>query len=423
MKRKNEAGQALVFVAFALLVLLGVTGLAVDMGVLRYEKRLQQTAADGAALAGASNLAYGGITTGAQNAAASNGFTDNGGGLVSKCGSTAAVGTTCVQVLNPPAAVTVNGVTIPAGPHSGNANYVEVVVAAVHPTYFMRLLGVTQETITARAVATNVSGGGPNSGCLYTIGAPNSAIEGININGHADLKAPSCGISDNGNYDPVGGALTIEASTFGVSGACTGNHCNLAQCTSGQSPCPVLGAPAAADPLAYLTPPSVGTPVAWNGTPVPGTTYSGISLTGNTNVNFPAGIYVLTGDFTCHGTPTITGTGVMFYFTNGATFNCSGNDTVNFTAPSSGPYAGILFYQDPNDTNGPTIGGNTGTTYNGVLYFPKSEITFFGNNSSFAAGIVIADALQLSGNPTVTLQGTAGLPAGVVIASTTILVE
>jgi hypothetical protein len=39
-----------------------------DMGILRYEKRLQQTAADAAALAGASNLckgancgAYGGV--------------------------------------------------------------------------------------------------------------------------------------------------------------------------------------------------------------------------------------------------------------------------------------------------------------------------------------------------------------------------
>jgi hypothetical protein len=423
MKRKNEAGQALVFVAFALLVLLGVTGLAVDMGVLRYEKRLQQTAADGAALAGASNLAYGGITAGAQNAAASNGFTDNGGGLVSKCGSTAAVGTTCVQVLNPPAAVTVNGVTIPAGPHSGNANYVEVVVAAVHPTYFMRLLGVTQETITARAVATNVSGGGPNSGCLYTLGAPTSSIEGVNINGNATLNAPTCGISDNGNYNTKGNALDVNASSFGVSGdANVSGPGGTVICTSGQNPCPTYGVPAAGDPLAYLTPPTVGTPAAWSAGD-PAGTYNGISITGNGTVNFPAGIYVLTGDFTCHGTPTITGTGVMFYFTNGSTFNCSGNDTIQFTAPSSGPYAGIVLYQDPSDTSGPTLGGNTGSFFNGVLYFPKSEVTFFGHNNSIATGIVVGDALSLSGTPTVNLQGAAGLPAGVVIASTTILVE
>src|SRR5215831_6270984 len=75
MKRRNEAGQSLVFVAVGLLALLGFVGLGIDMGVLRYERRLQQSAADGAAIAGATNLAFGGVGTGAQNAAASNGFT------------------------------------------------------------------------------------------------------------------------------------------------------------------------------------------------------------------------------------------------------------------------------------------------------------------------------------------------------------
>ena len=69
-------------------------------------------------------------------------------------------------------------------------------------------------------------------------------------------------------------------------------------------------------------------------------------------------------------------------------------------------------YQNPADTVGPSIGGNDGSFLNGVLYFPKSEVTFYGNNSSFAAGIVVADALALSGNPTVNLQGSAGLPPG-----------
>src|SRR6516164_3968761 len=61
---RADEGQALVTVALALTVLLGFTGLAVDMGVLRYEKRLQQTAADAAAIAGASNLPFGGVVSG-----------------------------------------------------------------------------------------------------------------------------------------------------------------------------------------------------------------------------------------------------------------------------------------------------------------------------------------------------------------------
>ena len=56
MTRKHEAGQVLIFAALGLGMLLGAAGLGVDMGVLRYERRLQQTAADAAAVAGASNL-------------------------------------------------------------------------------------------------------------------------------------------------------------------------------------------------------------------------------------------------------------------------------------------------------------------------------------------------------------------------------
>jgi hypothetical protein len=425
MTRKSESGQALVLTALALVVLIGFAGLAIDTGVLRYQKRLQQGAADAAALAGASNLAStsGGITTGAQNASATNGFTDNGGGAVSSCtASNAAVGTTCVQVNNPPL----------SGPHASNNKYVEALVAVVQPTYFMRIFGVNSEAITARAVATNVSGGANGGGCLYTLGAPAASIEGVNINGNATLNAKTCGINDNGNFNTAGNALTVNAGTFGVSGTCCSAG-GTVTCTVTPDSCPTFSTPASVNPFASLTPPAVGAPASFTcpGTgAVPGT-YSGITLTGKTNCNFNAGIYILDGGgFTCHGTPTITGTGVMFYLTNGATWDCSGNDTINFTAPSPSncascpsQYDGILIYQDPNDTNGPTLGGNTGSTYTGVLYFPTAQVTFSGNSSGINVGIVVADAFALSGHPTVNLEGTAGLPPGVSFLTHAVLVE
>ena len=71
MIRRKQSGQVMVSAALMLVVLLGFAGLGIDMGVLRYEKRLQQTAADGAAIAAATNLApYTGYQTGALNAAA-----------------------------------------------------------------------------------------------------------------------------------------------------------------------------------------------------------------------------------------------------------------------------------------------------------------------------------------------------------------
>lgn len=61
---KNEDGQALVFFALLLVVLLGVAALVVDVGMMRVTKVEMQTAADAAALAGAQDLLNGGDAEG-----------------------------------------------------------------------------------------------------------------------------------------------------------------------------------------------------------------------------------------------------------------------------------------------------------------------------------------------------------------------
>lgn len=332
MSKKNEKGQTLVFGALSLAILLGFAGMGIDMGVLRYERRLQQTAADAAAVAAASNIAYGGVQAGGQNVAASSGYTDASGNDASQCTDTAQVSLICVQVISPPGPATVNGQAVPPGPHNGQAGYAEVLVAVVQPTYFMRILNMPQRTVVARAVATNISGGGPLTGCLYTLGPPASSIEGVNINGSATLNAPTCGIGDNGNYNTKGNALVVTANTFGVSGdANQSGPGGTVTCTSGQNPCPTYGMPAAADPLAYLTPPAVQSPsfgdVTTSGTMTlqPGT-YSSITFGKNSTTTLNAGIYYINGagGVTFNGAGTVTGAGVMFYFTNGATINATG---------------------------------------------------------------------------------------------------
>jgi hypothetical protein len=426
MVRKNEAGQALVFAAVGLAVLMGFAGLGIDMGMLRYQKRLQQTAADAGALAGANNLGKGGVTAGAQNASSLNGFTD---------------GTNNVTV------TVHNGPT--SGPHTGDNKYVEVLVTAVQPTYFMRVLGINSQTVTARAVATNLSGATTGGGCLYTLGPPTAAI-GVDINGNATLNATTCGIADNGNYDPKGCALTVNAGTFGVAGTDIGNTCDPPHCSDQAGPCPAYGMPAATDPLSSLTPPcspcTGGSAISIDGngnfsgsgvtysngvyTVSPGT-YSSITISGTgsgSSVVFSSGTYIIdgAGGLTIPGNATISGGDVTFYFTGSATINMTGTPSIQLTAPSSGQYAGILMYQDPADTNttGPSLGGTSGSNFTGVLYFPKDTITFFGtNNSSVNVGVVVAYSMVLSGTPTVNLKGGAGLPTGVNIISNATLVE
>lgn len=441
MKRNNESGQALVFTAVAMFVLIGFAGLGIDMGVLRYQKRLQQSAADAAAIAGASNLASAtlGVTLGAQNASAANGFTDNSGGTTCTNNS-GTIGCVTVTVNNPPL----------SGPHLNDVKYVEVLVTDVQPTYFMKAVGIPSESITARAVATNVSGG-PGSGCLFTLGSPTGQIEGVNIQGSAVLNAAGCGIEDNGDFNTKGNKLTVNAYTFGeVGGTNSNGPGGTVTCANQAGPCPATGMPTAGDPMLNRNPPlsppcspcTGGTAISISGnggftgtgvsysngvyTVQPGT-YSSISISGTGGGNavvFSAGTYIINGpsgpngSITIPGNATISGTGVTFYFTNGSTMNMTGTPTINLTAPSSGTYADILMYQDPADTNtnGPSLGGNSGSSFTGITYFPSDQLTFFGNangtdcSDGFTVSMVIADSIALSGNPTVCLTGATGLP-------------
>ncbi|HTW86820.1 MAG TPA: pilus assembly protein TadG-related protein, partial [Candidatus Binataceae bacterium] len=52
-KRKQEKGQVIALVAMGLVVLIGLAGLATDMGYLYTMERKMQTAADAAAVAAA----------------------------------------------------------------------------------------------------------------------------------------------------------------------------------------------------------------------------------------------------------------------------------------------------------------------------------------------------------------------------------
>lgn len=67
VRAMSDAGQALVIVALAMIVIWGFLGLGIDLGHLRYMKRQLQKLADAAAFAGAMELSY---CSGASNCSA-----------------------------------------------------------------------------------------------------------------------------------------------------------------------------------------------------------------------------------------------------------------------------------------------------------------------------------------------------------------
>lgn len=420
MRRKSEAGQALVFAVLALgILLMGFAGLGIDLGYLRYQKRLQQTAADAAAMSGAGQLLYGsGVSAAALHDAASNGFADTSG----NSGCPSAVNCVTVTVNNPPL----------SGPHSGDSNFVEVYVEQIQPTFFMRVLGINSESISARAVATNASA----NGCLYTVGKSGN---GILLTGFLEgIAANNCSIMDDANLTVSAFLASVAASSIGVGGTYTAGFGTV-------TPAPVTGVVGGYDPLAYLTSPSTsgacqpdpnvtasgfGPPVTIN----PGHYCTGITITGSRNVVFNPGVYTITGAnssgyaFQATGGGNLTGTGVMFYNTVG-TLAIGNGSTINLTAPTAsnsvtGAVAGILFWQAVGDTTNVNLFGNLFSSISGIIYAPGALLNI-PTGGAISAGpytILVVKSVQLNGLDALNLSAnTSSLAGGSPIKSVTLV--
>ncbi len=411
----TSRGQVLLLVTLSSVPIFAMIGLVSDIGWMHFLKKSAQASADAAASAAilqfqdtvsGSSFVCGdpGVVCQAPTAcrpdiaapanalenaclyAARNGF--------STARSNQSV-TVAANVTNPP----------PTAPGVYSASYwVTVRVSQQVPQLFSAVLGNTTGTIAARATAAVT----PSRDCIYALDP--AASGALSVGGTAALTA-SCGVyvdSSSPTALVTNGTALLSATEYNVVGGVS-VHTPL-------SPTPNLDAPPLVrDPLGSLPAPTVPsgcdhtnyTVKGW-ATPTlsPGVYCGGISI-GNGTATFSPGIYILKGgglttqDSNSHA----VGAGVMFYNTFDAThpygsINLSANSTVSFSAPTTGTYAGILFFQDRAVTGHPveSFGGGSSSKLEGAIYEPASNITFFGNASMTAAyTILIANQISMVG--------------------------
>jgi Flp pilus assembly protein TadG len=376
---KDESGQVVVLTVLSMGLLIGFLAIAVDVGILFRAKRLMQTAADSAAIAAAQEYQYGDMKTAADAAAAQNGVVVGTNGGV-------------VTVTNGPL----------YGPHKSMLGYFEAIVSQSQPTFLGRLFtgSIFQNSVavTARAVATL----GNNQSCVYTLGTSGTDIL---LNGTVDLTATTCSILDDSSSTQAlvaNGNVTLNAQSIGVVGGFSENG------TVNIPTAPVPGIAPVADPLAFLSPPanpgSCSSPVIPSGpsTLNPGC-YSSLIINGSQTVTLNPGVYYMTGQFVINGTPTVNGNGVTIYLSSSsASFTDNGNTTLNLSAPTAptNPYNGILFYQNPSDTNQLTINGSSGSTVEGIFYAPTANLTLNGSGSTNFYASIVTSSLTFNGSGT-----------------------
>jgi len=89
---------------------------------------------------------------------------------------------------------------------------------------------------------------------------------------------------------------------------------------------------------------------------------------------------------------------VTFIDTQGG-ISVSGSGTINLSAPTSGTYKGILFWDTA--TANSSISGGSGSTFDGALYFPQANLKYAGSSSASGYTIIAAGSVEFTGSTTV----------------------
>jgi Flp pilus assembly protein TadG len=369
----NRRGTVAVLVALLLPVVIGVTALGLDGGLLLLQRRQAQSIADSAALAGAYSLYGGSNFNTAQTAAI-------------------AIGTQ-------------NGITISTSqvtqPQTG---YVAVSVLVTNPRCFSALWGTGNMSATATAVArTNTSA---YSKAAILVLDPSGT--GITLSGLTQVTAKNGSVivdSTSATSILSSGAPSITAPELDLSGSITysGTNPNKATVTkTSQASTP--------DPLASISAPSSsGMTVQANTatnllssmtkTISPGVYNGGFNLSGSSVLTMNPGIYYINGGgISMSGSSSITGNGVFIYNTGGGAISLSGTGTIALNPMTSGTYQGITVFQDRSSTVGATMSGGSNINNTGTFYFPGSRLTLSGTSGVATMGAqVIAKDITFSG--------------------------
>lgn len=362
-KHEFERGQTLPFIAVTVLLLVAVAGFASDIGYHQYQQRMQQTATDSAALAAAGELLVNGdYQTAGKRDAATNGFTDGSGSVVVTVGSPG-----------------------PSDAYASNSHAVEADIKNTYPTFFEKLFNIQSVDVTTKAVAI---ANAPSKWCIVALDTTGTS----SINAHSTVDAPNCDMAINNAHFSVGGQSTLyTADPIQYSGSLTGAGTSTfspsapVQALPAADPCPQI------DSCLYLQqhPPSTANCQTFTpGTSGPGT-YCDMNFPGGTTT-LQDGLYVVTGKFNA-GNATVNGQNITIVDTNTKDITAN-NATFNLSAPTSGNYAGMVFYA-PNYTQPVTFNSGSGG-FDGVIYMPKANLTM--NAGATLQAIIITGQLSLN---------------------------
>ncbi|WP_313808909.1 pilus assembly protein TadG-related protein [Sphingobium sp.] len=362
---RDRAGNVLMMAAASMPILVGAAGLATDTVQWTLWKRQVQRQADSAAIAGAYAVAQ---------------------GFSASDSATADISRLSLITLSQTPTIE-NAPT--TGSYAGNSKAVRVVLQTSAELPFSKLLGVTAPVISGEATAAVVG-----SGDYCVVSLEKTSTVGITMQGNATVSL-GCGMATNSrasNAVTAGGSSTITATPVAAVGGLTSSSNYVSPTTllpysiAVQDPYASLPTPTASD-LTGCTNVNVQPN---NSKSITAGCYKNFDIKGTLTMA-PGTYFIDSATFDVGSQAVINGTGVTIVLTSSnassnpssiSTVNINGGATLNLSAPTSGTYSGVLFYQDRRalDSGTNLINGNASSSLQGAFYFPGQAMSFSGTS-------------------------------------------
>ena len=385
---KCEKGNIAIATAIMMPLLVGGAGFGVETAYWFYQDSQLQQASDKAVYTAAIEKRAGSTTqkilSAATTTATENGYTPG------------------TLVINYPPTM---------GAYAGNTTAIEAQLTREIPRYFTSIFTTAPIIDKARAVAIMQTSA---DACVLALST--TASRAVQVSGSAQLNLTGCTVMSNSIATDsvyVQGAAQMSADCIIAVGTVS------LQTGSTTTTCakPITNAPPASDPYASLPVPTSATNISnTNGAILqPGNYINGMNLSG-TKILSPGVYIVSSGSFKINANANILGTGVTIYIAAGVSVSMNGNATVNLSAPTTGTYAGMLFFGDRSGTAGVTFNGTAASKLTGSIYFANQDIKYLGNFSGNGGCTrVVGKTIDWSGNTSIsqncTAYGMASIPA------------
>jgi Flp pilus assembly protein TadG len=419
----DERGAVLIYVTLGLTVFLGFSALAIDGSYLYFMSNRAQSAADASALAGVSRLVEGDEVARSEAVAFAEKNLE-----VAKFGTVLQNADVDVGTWDTATRTFTDGdtpadaVRVLVRMDDTNSNPLQL--------FFASAIGSSEGGVVASAVATIGGGtGGFGENCLQALSP--DAEDAFRVIGTADISGQGCNIQvdscdENAAFVASGDPtidLTVQLDDGGTGsgsinvcgGMDIGPNVNLPPDQYVNDDTGVAaGDPFDRSPFNQLPGPDeidecneTNFSSNVNVTLSPGVYCGGISLSGNREATFlPGTYYIKDGEFKTTGSWALSGENVTFVMTGSASnLDLGGTASMAFSAPTSGDYAGFVFFGDPNNpaTDDHRMHGTPLGAFHGIAYFPGAGVELLGTvdgelpGGSDDCSVLIADTLFFNG--------------------------